>query len=81
MSVAEIRATFAEGWRIDSIEATRFATRDPLGGPRAPHAWLASMTRLWRRPARWADGRDGREGREGREGQVGQVVDTLRELL
>jgi SAM-dependent methyltransferase len=52
VSVAEIRATFAEGWRIDSIEATRFATRDPLGGPRAPQAWLASMTRLQRRPTR-----------------------------
>jgi methyltransferase (TIGR00027 family) len=46
VSQAEIRATFGEGWRIDAIEAARFATRDPVRGPQAPHAWLASLTRL-----------------------------------
>jgi ubiquinone/menaquinone biosynthesis C-methylase UbiE len=46
VSQAEIRATFAEAWRIDSIVATRFATQGLRGESRAPHAWLASMTRL-----------------------------------
>ena len=40
---AEIRATFAAGWRIDSIVAERFAARVP--GDRA-QAWLASITRV-----------------------------------
>lgn len=38
---AEIRATFATGWSIDSIAATRFAARQPDGGA---HAWLAVLT-------------------------------------
>ncbi len=42
----EIRSTFATGWRVDAITATRFATHDPAGGDRAPHAWLAELTRL-----------------------------------
>jgi SAM-dependent methyltransferase len=38
----EIRANFDDGWRIDSIEATRIEiTIDPEGA----HAWLASVTR------------------------------------
>lgn len=46
VSQAEIRGTFAEGWRIDSIVDERFATKDPYSGPRAPRAWLVSLTRL-----------------------------------
>ncbi len=42
---AEIRSTFAQGWRIDRIEEARFATNDSLRGPRAPHAWLALLIR------------------------------------
>jgi cyclopropane fatty-acyl-phospholipid synthase-like methyltransferase len=46
VSQAEIRATFADGWRIDSIEAEHFAVLDAaIAGP-APLAWLASLTRL-----------------------------------
>ena len=38
----EIRANFDDGWRIDSIEATKIdVTTDPAGA----HAWLASFTR------------------------------------
>lgn len=48
VSQAEIRDAFTgtDGWRMDSIVATHFATHDPAGGPRAPHAWLAALTRL-----------------------------------
>jgi SAM-dependent methyltransferase len=46
VSQGELRATFAAGWRVDAIEATAFATHDAAGGPRAPRAWLASLTRL-----------------------------------
>jgi SAM-dependent methyltransferase len=46
VSQAEIRETFADGWRIDSIEAEHFATLDRGAGPRQPRAWLASLTRL-----------------------------------
>ena len=46
VSQAEIRTTFADGWRVDAIEAARFATWDSVRGPQAPHAWLASLTRL-----------------------------------
>jgi SAM-dependent methyltransferase len=39
---AEIRASFAEGWRVDSIEAARLqVTFDPAGVA----AWLTSLTR------------------------------------
>jgi cyclopropane fatty-acyl-phospholipid synthase-like methyltransferase len=38
----EIRATFAEGWRIDSIEPTTIDITISADGARA---WLASMTR------------------------------------
>jgi cyclopropane fatty-acyl-phospholipid synthase-like methyltransferase len=38
----EIRASFADGWRVDAIEPTRFdVTFDPNGA----HAWLARITR------------------------------------
>ena len=38
----EIRASFADGWRVDAIEPARFdVTFDPNGA----HAWLASITR------------------------------------
>jgi SAM-dependent methyltransferase len=46
VSQAEIRQTFGAGWRVDSIIDERFTTRDPGSGPRAPRAWLASITRL-----------------------------------
>lgn len=46
VSQAEIRATFSKGWRVDSIVAEHFATRDGNGEPGAPRAWLASLTRL-----------------------------------
>ncbi len=39
---AEIRATFATGWTVDSIVAARFAARLSGGGA---HAWLALLTR------------------------------------
>lgn len=39
---AEIRASFAAGWRIDSIEPARFEIRFE---PRVAEAWLALMTR------------------------------------
>lgn len=45
VSQAELRATFAEGWRVDSIVAERFATSDGFLEPDGPHAWLASLTR------------------------------------
>lgn len=39
---AEIRASFADGWRVDAIEPARFdVTIDPNGA----HAWLARITR------------------------------------
>ncbi|RSM66022.1 SAM-dependent methyltransferase [Amycolatopsis sp. WAC 01376] len=38
----DIRATFADGWRVDSIESTTLEnTRDAAGAP----AWLATITR------------------------------------
>ncbi len=39
----EIRATFASGWRIDSIVTERFAASVP---GRGAQAWLASLTRI-----------------------------------
>jgi methyltransferase (TIGR00027 family) len=42
----EIRAVFADGWRVDSIVATEFAIRDSRDFGGAPLAWLASITRL-----------------------------------
>jgi SAM-dependent methyltransferase len=39
---AEIRATFATGWTVDSIVAERFAARLPGGGA---EAWLAILSR------------------------------------
>jgi SAM-dependent methyltransferase len=46
VSLAEIHATFAVGWRIDSIVGERFAIRDGSGFSSPPMAWLASLTRL-----------------------------------
>ncbi len=40
---AEIRATFATGWTVDSIVAERFAASLPGDGA---HAWLALLTRI-----------------------------------
>jgi len=45
VSQAEIRGTFSEGWRIDSIVEERFATLDSEGED-GPLAWLASLTQL-----------------------------------
>jgi SAM-dependent methyltransferase len=45
VSQAEIRDTFSEGWRVDSIVSEHFATRDGSLGPEGPDAWLASLTR------------------------------------
>ena len=39
----EIRASFGEGWRIDSIEAAKFAVRSDLN---ETLAWFARITRL-----------------------------------
>ena len=66
---AEIRATFGDGWRVDAIEAARFATRDPVRGSQAPHAWLASLTRL-------ADG-DRRQDVAPAPSEPAQVADGL----
>ncbi len=42
VSRAEIESSFADGWRIESIEASRIEiTIDPEGA----HAWLAALTR------------------------------------
>jgi cyclopropane fatty-acyl-phospholipid synthase-like methyltransferase len=42
VSQAEIRATFTDGWRVDSIEPSKIEiTIDPAGA----HAWLVSATR------------------------------------
>jgi SAM-dependent methyltransferase len=40
---AEIRATFATGWTVDSIVAERFAAQLPGDGA---HAWLGLLTRI-----------------------------------
>jgi len=40
---AELREAFADGWRIDRIEAARFDVREGLADQ--PHAWLARITR------------------------------------
>jgi SAM-dependent methyltransferase len=40
---AEIRGTFAIGWKVDSIVSERFAARLPGGGARA---WLGLLTRI-----------------------------------
>jgi SAM-dependent methyltransferase len=40
---AEIRATFATGWKVDSIVSERFAARLPGGEARA---WLGLLTRI-----------------------------------
>ena len=40
---AEIRATFATGWTVDSIVAEQFAASLPGDGA---HAWLALLTRI-----------------------------------
>jgi cyclopropane fatty-acyl-phospholipid synthase-like methyltransferase len=40
----ELRETFADGWRVDSIDEAHMATK--LDDARQVHAWLAAMTRL-----------------------------------
>ena len=41
---AELRATFADGWLVERIEAERFEVLDDFPAPR-PHAWLARIVR------------------------------------
>ena len=41
---AELRETFTDGWRMDSIEAAHFATR--IDAALQVEAWLAAMTRV-----------------------------------
>ncbi|HET9649680.1 MAG TPA: class I SAM-dependent methyltransferase [Microlunatus sp.] len=46
---AEIEASFADGWKIDSIEPAQFALTEqfaPTFGGAAADAWLATITRL-----------------------------------
>lgn len=46
---AELEASFAAGWRIESLEATRFETRPDLPdftfSPGGPKAWFAEVVR------------------------------------
>jgi cyclopropane fatty-acyl-phospholipid synthase-like methyltransferase len=46
ISQAEIRNTFASGWTVDSVAATRFDTLMPMDGEERPMAWVALLTRL-----------------------------------
>jgi cyclopropane fatty-acyl-phospholipid synthase-like methyltransferase len=43
----EIRDAFRDGWEVQSIKETRFATRPdgPPFSPGGPHAWLATVVR------------------------------------
>jgi SAM-dependent methyltransferase len=41
---AELHAAFADGWEVERIEATRFATNGSAEDD-APHAWLARIVR------------------------------------
>jgi cyclopropane fatty-acyl-phospholipid synthase-like methyltransferase len=43
----EIRDAFRDGWEVQSIRETKFATRPdgPQFSPGGPHAWLATITR------------------------------------
>jgi SAM-dependent methyltransferase len=46
-SRADLRATFADGWRVESIEATRFTINEVAGwDAEGPAAWLACVRRL-----------------------------------
>ncbi|MBX6748143.1 MAG: class I SAM-dependent methyltransferase [Micromonosporaceae bacterium] len=44
ISQAELRAAFADGWRVLDIEATRIEVR-PEYWPEPAHAWLATIVR------------------------------------
>jgi SAM-dependent methyltransferase len=46
VSQDEIRASFADGWRVDSIEAATFEVVPGTGGPGGALAWLATITRM-----------------------------------
>lgn len=58
VSQTEIRATFSDGWQVDSIVAEHFATEDEAGFQGAPRAWLASLTRIPNGSGEQSDGRD-----------------------
>jgi SAM-dependent methyltransferase len=45
VSQDEIRASFADGWRVDSIEAATFEVVPGPGGSQGALAWLATITR------------------------------------
>ena len=45
VSQDEIRASFADGWRVDSIEAATFEVALGPGGSDGALAWLATITR------------------------------------
>jgi SAM-dependent methyltransferase len=44
VSQAELRAAFADGWRVDRIEASQFEVR-PEFFPEPPRAWMARIVR------------------------------------
>jgi cyclopropane fatty-acyl-phospholipid synthase-like methyltransferase len=50
VSQAELRAVFAGGWQVESIEAVRFTVRDDIGemsfSSGGPKAWFATIRRL-----------------------------------
>jgi SAM-dependent methyltransferase len=45
VSQDEIRASFADGWRVESIEAATFEVVQGTGGSDGALAWLATITR------------------------------------
>ena len=49
MTRAEIEVSFADGWRVDSIEPARFDLTEgaaAIFGDPAAEAWLARITRV-----------------------------------
>lgn len=56
VSADELRAAFdpSTGWSVVAIEPERLATR--FHGDEGAPAWLATITRSWRRKASWAGG-------------------------
>jgi SAM-dependent methyltransferase len=46
VSQGEIRASFADGWRVDSISGATFEVTPGTGGSGGALAWLATITRV-----------------------------------
>jgi SAM-dependent methyltransferase len=46
VSQAELRAAFADGWRVERIDGTQFEVNRSWPMPEPPHAWLARIVRL-----------------------------------